>query len=60
MLKINNNGKILKYNKTFEEKILDHTDYISIYDLHIDNLDLDILEEILRQNLSHVNLKQNI
>lgn len=29
---------------------MDYKEYISIYNLHIDNLDIDLLEDILRQN----------
>lgn len=50
IIRIDKNGKIIKLNKTIEEKVLNYQEYLTIYDLENDCQDLDLLEEIFRQN----------
>lgn len=50
IIKIDKDGKIVKFNKTIEEKVLNYQEYLSVYDLDNDCKDLDLQEEVLRQN----------
>ena len=49
ILKIDNNGNILKYNKTVEEKVLHYADYTSVYNFEVEVADFDLLDDVLRQ-----------
>jgi len=49
VLRVDESGKVTRYNKTIEEKVANYTQYVSVYDLDIETLDVDLLEEILRQ-----------
>ncbi|HHX00207.1 MAG TPA: EAL domain-containing protein [Acholeplasmataceae bacterium] len=49
IIKVNKKGSFINVNKAIEEKIQNYEKYQTIFDLDVENTEMDMLEELLRQ-----------